>query len=173
MSKELTEEVTCAFLNQVFGKGPDTNWFWQTLLKNQVLYDFKYELNPDVQRDIPLGGLLYELSRHCKIYLDLKEDISDKLRNVESPFQVSNILPFQHHSYAYDFKNVEIKKLVNQANIYCKKDHPDRCSEAHFKSLQVKLSLLKASISKEEYEQPHYKSKISKIKAQMAEIWFH
>ena len=97
------------FLNLVFGNGEDTNIFWSSILRNQILLHFDHDCP---QKDsIAPGLLLSAICFHCQLNLIYESNID--LFKSFSPFKTSNFLGFAQSAKTYKFKYLDINQMAS------------------------------------------------------------
>lgn len=149
------------FLNLIFGKGIETDLFWNEILARQVDYDFNFKLDRLSRQDFTPGALVHAIAYHCSINLAIDEKFASRLGSSPKPFSVSNYKGLKAHSRIFTLANLDIKTLCDKYQEYREKKSYDLC----IKACNVKLSMEKALSENGEVRDP-------KIYADVAEIYF-
>ena len=101
-------EFVIDFLNLIFGKGRDTEIFWQEILKPQVYLHFDYELPH--RKSLSPGLLLNFICFHCQFLMNFDDNINF-FENI-SLFQIKNFIGFKYSIKIYKLKYLEINQII-------------------------------------------------------------
>lgn len=101
------------FLNLTFGKGDETDYFWECILLPKISEHFNY--TPE-RSGVNLNALLHALCYHCNLQVNFFKEV--QLGREESPFDLNSIDKITHKAKGLSFRNVEYNILANRYEEY-------------------------------------------------------
>jgi tetratricopeptide (TPR) repeat protein len=101
------------FLNLVFGKGVETDYFWMHILLPKTSEHFHYL--PE-RSDVNLNALLHAVTYHCSLQVNFFKEI--QLGTTETPFDLLSLEQVKHKVKSLSLKNIEYNILANRYSEY-------------------------------------------------------
>lgn len=133
---EELQSVVVQFLNDLFGKSDRSDYFWANDLKNQIKYDYGYDLDHNININyMPPGALLSACVHHLRINLEPKT--YTQIGKVEEPFSLSDFLSFKQTVKCFTFKKHKLKKITE----YYSKHRENKRYAMALRLLRIKLTM--------------------------------
>lgn len=111
--EEELKKMVVEVLNLVFGVGERQREYWSSILRDQIMEDYGFELTEEYSlENLPIGFLLAACRDNYGVRIDMKKCWT-KI-GTEKPFKNSDILSFSVKVKTFDIQNHLLIKYTNQ-----------------------------------------------------------